>query len=190
VELLPDLSESRGPDVLHKVAETSNYLRRIRPELEVPSIPTRTEPSPPDPRALQRSDMSNLVAKNENLNPGQRDQLFEVILNYLDSFTEKPCKCNLFEYRFQVESNQPIATYSRPIPSAMRPAVRTQLEQLIRDDILEASDSPYIILYVTSLHLSSAYLQVPLHPDSWKYTAFLFDSTVYQLIHWQPLSEH
>jgi hypothetical protein len=125
VELLPDLSESRGPDVLPKVAEISNYIRRILPELEIPSIPTRTEPHPPDPRALQRSDLSNLVAMNENLNPGQRDQLYGVLENYLDSFTEKPGKCNLFEYRFQVESNQPFATYSRPIPFAMRPAVRT-----------------------------------------------------------------
>jgi hypothetical protein len=100
----------------------------------------RTEPHPPDPRALQKSDLFNVVAMNENLNPVQRDQLYEVLVNYLDSFTEKPGKCNLFEYRFQVESNQPIATYSQPIPFAMRSAVRTQLEQLIRNDILETSD--------------------------------------------------
>jgi transposase InsO family protein len=33
---------------------------------------------------------------------------------------------------------------------------------------------------MTSLDLSSAYLQIPLHKDSRKYTAFLFDSTIYQ----------
>jgi hypothetical protein len=33
---------------------------------------------------------------------------------------------------------------------------------------------------MTSLDLSSAYLQVKLDKDSRKYTAFLFDSTVYQ----------
>jgi hypothetical protein len=33
---------------------------------------------------------------------------------------------------------------------------------------------------MTSLDLSSAYLQIELHEDSRKYTAFLFDSTVYQ----------
>jgi hypothetical protein len=34
---------------------------------------------------------------------------------------------------------------------------------------------------MTSLDLSSAYLQIELNEDSRKYTAFLFDSTVYQL---------
>jgi hypothetical protein len=34
--------------------------------------------------------------------------------------------------------------------------------------------------YMTWLDLSSAYLQIELHEDSRKYTAFLFDSTVYQ----------
>lgn len=34
--------------------------------------------------------------------------------------------------------------------------------------------------YFTSLDLSSAYLQIELHEASRRYTAFLFDSTVYQ----------
>jgi hypothetical protein len=34
--------------------------------------------------------------------------------------------------------------------------------------------------YLTSLDLSSAYLQIELHEESRKYTAFLFDLTVYQ----------
>jgi hypothetical protein len=34
--------------------------------------------------------------------------------------------------------------------------------------------------YMTSLDLSSAYLQIELHDESRKYTSFLFDSTMYQ----------
>jgi hypothetical protein len=34
--------------------------------------------------------------------------------------------------------------------------------------------------YMSSIDLSSAYLQAELHEESRKYTAFLFDSTVYQ----------
>jgi hypothetical protein len=34
--------------------------------------------------------------------------------------------------------------------------------------------------YMSSIDLSSAYLQIELHKDSRKYTAFLFDTTVYQ----------
>jgi hypothetical protein len=36
------------------------------------------------------------------------------------------------------------------------------------------------VQFMTTLDLTSAYLQIPLHRDSRKYAAFLFDSTVYQ----------
>jgi hypothetical protein len=36
------------------------------------------------------------------------------------------------------------------------------------------------VKYLTSLDLSSAFLQIPLSKESRQYTAFLFDSTVYQ----------
>jgi hypothetical protein len=103
--------------------------------------------------------------------------------------------------------------------------VREQIEQMLRDDVLEVSSSPILnpltivqregkkiricvdarkvnlytipdrertpplqellqrfdgAQYMTSLDLSSAFLQVDLHEESRKYTAFLFDSTVYQ----------
>jgi hypothetical protein len=119
----------------------------------------------------------------------------------------------------------PIVGYSRPIPFAVRPAVRNQIKQMLQDDILEYSDSlflnPLTVVYkegqkiricvdarkinqhtvpdrertppleellqrsegakfITTLDLQSACLQIPLHKDSRKYTAFLYDSTVYQ----------
>jgi hypothetical protein len=139
--------------------------------------------------------------------------------------TTKPGKCNLFSYKFQVDTDKPIVGYSRPIPFAIRPAVREQIDQMLRDDILEVSTSPNLnpltvvpkeegkiricvdarkvnqftmpdrertpplqellqrfngARYLTSLDLSSAYWQIELQEDSRKYTAFLFDSTVYQ----------
>lgn len=107
----------------------------------------------------------------------------------------------------------------------IRPAVREQINQLVKDEILEISSSPILnpltvvtkedgkirlcldarkvnqftipdhertpplqellqrfngARYITSLDLSSAYLQIDLHEESRKYTAFLFDSTGYQ----------
>jgi hypothetical protein len=124
-----------------------------------------------------------------------------------------------------VEADRTIVGYSRPIAFALRPAVRQQIEQMVKDDILEASSSPFLnpltivqregnkiricvdarkinqktvpdkertpplyelpqkfdsARHVTSLDLSSAYLQVELDKGSRQYTAFLFDSRVYQ----------
>jgi hypothetical protein len=58
------------------------------------------------------------------------------------SITDKPGKCKLCSYKFIVETDQPIVGYSRPIPLALRLAVRQQVEQMIQDDILEVSNSP------------------------------------------------
>jgi hypothetical protein len=114
---------------------------------------------------------------------------------------------------------------SRVIPISVRPIIRKQICQMIKDDILEISESPYIspdtvvhkerkeptlcvdarrvnrvtipdrertpplqellqrfhgTKFMTSLDLSKAFLQLPLKKSSRPYTAFLFDSTVYQ----------
>jgi hypothetical protein len=148
-----------------------------------------------------------------------------VLIPYLKHLTTKPGRCTLFRYKFQVHTDRPIIGYSRPIPFAVRPAVREQIKQMEKDDILETSTSPILnpltvvtkengkiricidarkvnqftipdhertpplqellqkfhgAKYFTSLDLSSAYLQIELHEESRKYTAFLFDSTVYQ----------
>jgi hypothetical protein len=58
--------------------------------------------------------------------------------------TTKPGRCNLLSYKFQVATDKPIAGYSRPIPFALRPAVREQINQMLRDDILEISTSPIL----------------------------------------------
>ena len=124
-----------------------------------------------------------------------------------------------------MEADKPIIGFSRPIPFALRPAVRAQINQMLADDIIEVSTSPVLnpltvvtkkggdvricldarkvnqftvpdhertspinellqrfngARYFTSLDLSSAYLQIELHEASRRYTAFLFDSTVYQ----------
>jgi hypothetical protein len=124
-----------------------------------------------------------------------------------------------------VKADRAIVSYSRPIPFAIRPAVREQIAQMVNDDILEISNSPILnpltvvhregkkprirvdarkvnqftvpdpervpplqellqkfegTRYMSSIDLSSAYLQAELHEESRKCTAFLFDSTVHQ----------
>jgi hypothetical protein len=58
--------------------------------------------------------------------------------------TTKPGRCNLFKYKFQVQADKPIIGYSRPIPYAIRPAVREQINQMVKDGILEISTSPIL----------------------------------------------
>jgi hypothetical protein len=43
-----------------------------------------------------------------------------------------------------VQADRAIVSYSRPIPFAIRPAVREQIAQMVDDDILEISNCPIL----------------------------------------------
>ena len=220
-------AESRCDGGYHKDAARNKELLLSRVESEPPTrihVPT-PEQDFSDPRSLLKPDLSALIEQVANINIIQKKELYKVLVKYIGSFTSKPGVCNLFSYKFQVEADRPLVGYNRPIAFALRPAVRLQIEQMLKDGILEASSSPFLnpltivqregkkiricldarkinqntvpdrertpplhellqkfdgARYMTSLDLSSAYLQVELDKDSRKYTAFLFDSTVYQ----------
>ena len=176
----------------------------------------------PDPRSLQAADLRSLVEQVDSLSTAEQDALYQVLLRYREHLTTRPGKCKLFIYRFQVDADRPIIGHSRPIPYALRPAVREQIQQMLDDDVIELSSSPILnpltvvkkasgdiricvdarrvnqytipdhertppmnellqrfhgAKYFTSLDLSSAYLQIELHEDSRKYTAFMSEST-------------
>jgi len=114
---------------------------------------------------------------------------------------------------------------ARPIPFALRAQVRVQIQEMLKDDILEKYFSDYVnpltlvesqgkeiricidarrvnalmtpdrvkvdpmkellqrfcgYKYITTIDLSSAFLQVPFHGSSRKWTSFQFGSQVYQ----------
>jgi hypothetical protein len=178
-----------------------------------------------DSRSLEKTQLAHLIERNENIDRDQKASLCHMLTSYLKFMSTKPGKCNLFKHKFQVENLRPMAAYNRPIPFSIRPAVREQIAQMIEDDILETSNSPYLnpltivnqegkkpricvdarrinqctipdyertaplqellqrfegVSYMSSIDLNSAYLQVELYEESRKYTAFLFNSAVYQ----------
>jgi hypothetical protein len=94
--------------------------------------------------SLKPTDLNCLIERNTNLDDTQKIELFNALVRYLSFMSAKPGKCNLLKYKFQVETNRPIMGYSRPIPFAIRPAVREQIAQMIDDDILEISNSSFL----------------------------------------------
>lgn len=132
---------------------TASLCATPPPELEVNSgetalllgqpIPKPKNPSP-DPRSLQEADLRSLVEQVDNLSNPERDALYQVLVRYKEHMTTRPGKCKLFTYRFQVEADKPIIGYSRPIPYALRPAVREQIQQMLADDVIEISSSPIL----------------------------------------------
>jgi hypothetical protein len=168
---------------------------------------------------------TKVIQQLSNTEEERKLRLYGILKKYKNHMTSKPGKCNLFTYKFQVEMDKPIVGYSRPIPFAIRAEVQQQIEQMVKDDIIEISNSPILNLltvvphegkkprisvdarrvnqctipdrervppmqeilqrfggvqYISSLDLSSAYLQIELAEESRKFTVFLFGTTVYQ----------
>jgi hypothetical protein len=74
----------------------------------------------------------------------QKRELYKLVIKYIGSFMSKPGGCKLFSYKFRMEADRPIVGYKRPTAFAVRPAVRQQIEQMLKDDILEASCSHFL----------------------------------------------
>jgi hypothetical protein len=86
-------------------------------------------------------ELSTLVEQVETLSVTDKSRLFTLLKNYLSHMTTKPGKCKLFKYEFKLIADKPLVGYSRAIPFANRSAVREQIKQMIKDDILEISTS-------------------------------------------------
>jgi hypothetical protein len=125
-------------DATHKRDLDVEYMRKDLPVCD--PIPN-PESDSSDSRSLRKTDLSALVEQVVSLSEAQRRRLYEVLVKYLSHMKTKPGRCNLFSYKFQVNTHKPILGYSRRILFASRPAVREQINQILRDGILETSTS-------------------------------------------------
>jgi hypothetical protein len=216
--------QSRDSDDLRAVSNIDFSVNLVERDLSGSEPRPFPKESLSDPRSLKEDDVYSLVSK-VCLPPAQRKELHAVLLKYLNSLTTRPGKCKLLEYKFRINTDQPIVSYSRPVPFSLRPAVESQISQMMADKILEFSNSHILnplttvkkedgkiricvdarkvnqmtipdherappiqellqrfhgVHYLTSLDLSSAFLQVPLDKESRPFTAFIYNSTVYQ----------
>jgi hypothetical protein len=77
------------------------------------------------------------------LNLGQKAEVEEILRKYQRSFSSIPGLYIGYEYEFEVEDHAPFTTRERPIPYAIRRAVREQIEMMVEQGIIEPATSPY-----------------------------------------------
>jgi hypothetical protein len=90
---------------------------------------------------LDRITADQLRAKVCETSPQQQNWLYGVPFKSQQHLTKRPGRCNAFEYEFKLEEDMPPTANSRPIPFALRPPVREQIQEMLRDRILEESHS-------------------------------------------------
>jgi hypothetical protein len=99
---------------------------------------------PTERRNFSSEDLSEIIEAQGNLSRMQRNQLRNVLAKYVDHFTSRPGLCKTFCYGFQVNSQATIKSQSRQITFSLRAAVREEINQMVRDGIIEVSCSPHV----------------------------------------------
>jgi hypothetical protein len=84
------------------------------------------------------------VQLGEHLSGEEKAVLLEVLTKYQEHFDTKPGKCNVFEYEFRMQGDLPKSSNARAIPFSLRQEVREQIQEMIRNGILEVSHPPYV----------------------------------------------
>ena len=178
-----------------------------------------------DSRDVTSEQLRAEVDENADLSDFQKEQLYALLSKYRNHLTKRPRRCNLFEYKFEMKGDKLKSRNAWPISFALRAQVKEQIQEMLKDNILEESFSDYVnpltlverpgksiricidarrvntlmipdrvkvdpmkellqrfhgSKFITTLDLSSAFLQVPLHRSSRKWTSFQFGNQVYQ----------
>ena len=98
----------------------------------------------PDDRTISERQLRAKVCEENRLTAEQQEDLYKVLARYRQQLTKRPGKCTRFEYEFKLEGSMPQSANSRPIQFALRSQVREQIQEMLRDGILEESHSAYI----------------------------------------------
>jgi len=97
-----------------------------------------------DDRMITADQLCAKVCENNISSPQQQNGLHGVLIKYQQHLTKRPGRCNAFEYEFKIEADMPPTANSRPIPFALSVPVREQIQEMLRDRILEESFSAYV----------------------------------------------
>lgn len=84
--------------------------------------------------------------KIEQIPPGNevhKERLSNILKQNTSVFYPKPGTIKNFQYKFRVKPHQKFAVKSYPIPQQYRDKVKQEIEQMIRDDVIEPAASPY-----------------------------------------------
>ena len=79
-----------------------------------------------------------------DLDETQRDMLLSCLKQNAKVFSSNPGKCRVYKHKFTVTGIVPFNHKSRPIPNSIRSQAEKIIQDMVRDDVIEISNSVYI----------------------------------------------
>ncbi|XP_068247850.1 uncharacterized protein [Palaemon carinicauda] len=112
-----------------------------------------------------------------NVEDVQKDDLRNLCQKYKHVFSDKPGKTSLQEHNIKIKTTEPFVRKYYPIPAHLTKDFDDEVQSLLDLGIIEQSSSNYsspalLVKKKEELDICKAYHQIPLTPESRKYTAF------------------
>jgi hypothetical protein len=105
--------DSVDRNAAQKVELEVNHVRR---DLLVGNPIPRLKSDSYEPRSLRKTDVAALVEQAVSLSEVQQRRRYDVLMKCISHMTTKPGRCNLFSYKFQVDTDKPIVGYFKTYP--------------------------------------------------------------------------
>jgi len=83
------------------------------------------------------------VKVNKDLTESQKQEAVSLLESFTDLFTTKPGKTNLESHQIQLTTDEPIRVRPYTVPYSQRKVIQDEVQAMLREDIIEPSNSPY-----------------------------------------------
>ena len=89
------------------------------------------------------TDYTKEIKINPELTPLQKQQVHAIISQFSNIITDIPGKAKVKEFNMELTSNKPVTLKPYTVPIHMRDTLNAEIENMLKLDIIEESDSPY-----------------------------------------------
>lgn len=72
-----------------------------------------------------------------------KQQLHNILTTHASVFVQQPGTIKDFQYKFQIKEHTPFCVRPYPIPAHFKEQVKLEIDQMLRDQIIEPANSPY-----------------------------------------------
>ena len=134
--------EDKQTDENDALAEASVALIDIEQSEDCEQPDSVASAIPALPSVMQTETIDNMNL-NPDLTSKQKSETIEILKEFPEVFTDIPGKTHLIECDIRLTSSELVKVKQYPMPHAVLEDVKTEVQNMIKMDVIERSESPY-----------------------------------------------
>ena len=127
-------------DSLGALEEINEVENRVLENTELDEITEFSVVSMPS--TLQKEFVQQ-VKVNPELDDIRKDQIWKLLYQYQDVFTDVPKKTSVMKCKIQLNTDEPIRSKPYHVPQAMKETIKNEVDEMLKLGVIERSESSY-----------------------------------------------